>query len=815
VAKQRNINIVYKVNTQEVAAAKTTVDAAKKATDALVDSTKKYETATSAAYKRSGISIQDMNVKLQSLRQQIIETNVQDTKRLDTLLAKYKVLSADVQKYNNLLREQSTSAKGMETSFSSLYNMVRGGIYAVLIKETVQLIANTAILQGKIEGVKIAFDKLPGSTKILNDMRKATQGMLTDYNLMTRALQAKNFKIPLEEFSTLLEFATIRAQQTGQEVDYLVDSIVRGIGMQSVLRLDNLGISAARLREQFKGVSIRSLEIADVTKGVTEVIKEEMKEMGGYVKTSETSVGNLTRAWQELYQTITKPLGSAGGAISDFFTQGIENLTDFLKGSKVVNEELARIAGASKAQAFAQKEANKDNIDAYDKEIKAQDQLAAKRKLQVMILREELKEISGLHPEYEAQREQMYERIKALTLNNVSTNEYIKILQSQRREIIITGEENKNLSKTYNDLLKEIDEQNELFEAATDRNDTKALKNIGDKIKALNAYKATLDALRQEPGKEKETSTGKTISEEDIFVEDMLARNEKFIKELDTFEKEWAKTTQDIGEEFNKWYDGQSKERIQIDLDELAKREALDKKYRQAKKELEREAKEFAINAAHDLLSFALYQNEEDFKATEDAYAAKLDAAGNNERAKRRIEKEFEKEKIAAQEREKERNKKNALIQIAIDTAANAVRALGVFPVPNFAMAGIALGYGLIQAATVRKFKDGVIDLNGPGNETSDSIPARLSRGESVMTAKETDSSKGILQAIRARKLDDRIFDKITVKSPSINVDVSPLAKAMEGNRAPDLVRQGDFIYEMKTKGKNTKRLIRSKSFSM
>lgn len=45
--------------------------------------------------------------------------------------------------------------------------------------------------------------------------------------------------------------------------------------------------------------------------------------------------------------------------------------------------------------------------------------------------------------------------------------------------------------------------------------------------------------------------------------------------------------------------------------------------------------------------------------------------------------------------------------------------------------------------------KDGDIDIKGPGTETSDSIPANLSRGESVMTAKETREHKDTLLAIR------------------------------------------------------------------
>lgn len=45
-------------------------------------------------------------------------------------------------------------------------------------------------------------------------------------------------------------------------------------------------------------------------------------------------------------------------------------------------------------------------------------------------------------------------------------------------------------------------------------------------------------------------------------------------------------------------------------------------------------------------------------------------------------------------------------------------------------------------------FKEGVIDLKGPGTETSDSIPARLSKGESVMTAKVTKKRKSLLEAL-------------------------------------------------------------------
>jgi len=65
-------------------------------------------------------------------------------------------------------------------------------------------------------------------------------------------------------------------------------------------------------------------------------------------------------------------------------------------------------------------------------------------------------------------------------------------------------------------------------------------------------------------------------------------------------------------------------------------------------------------------------------------------------------------------------------------------------------IAGIAAAAGLtiilnglvMQARASAGFKDGVVDLAGPGTETSDSIPAWLSKGESVITASSTRANK-------------------------------------------------------------------------
>lgn len=73
----------------------------------------------------------------------------------------------------------------------------------------------------------------------------------------------------------------------------------------------------------------------------------------------------------------------------------------------------------------------------------------------------------------------------------------------------------------------------------------------------------------------------------------------------------------------------------------------------------------------------------------------------------------------------------------------SSITALGPIAGPLAAAALTAsLQLLLGSAKAALGFKDGVVDLEGPGTETSDSIPAWLSRGESVITASSTRANK-------------------------------------------------------------------------
>jgi hypothetical protein len=102
----------------------------------------------------------------------------------------------------------------------------------------------------------------------------------------------------------------------------------------------------------------------------------------------------------------------------------------------------------------------------------------------------------------------------------------------------------------------------------------------------------------------------------------------------------------------------------------------------------------------------------------------------------------------------------------------SSITALG--PVAGPIAAGIltaSLQLLLGQAKAALGFKDGVVDLAGPGTETSDSIPAWLSRGESVITASSTRANKEELAWMNANP-GMSIRDYFTSHAPQVRYSV-------------------------------------------
>lgn len=131
----------------------------------------------------------------------------------------------------------------------------------------------------------------------------------------------------------------------------------------------------------------------------------------------------------------------------------------------------------------------------------------------------------------------------------------------------------------------------------------------------------------------------------------------------------------------------------------------------------------------------------------------------------KRIKDEQEKlarERILLQQAMQGANLATAISEIFASTAALGPLGVGIGALAAAALIGsFAYSQGQISAQLNKSdnsFAKGVIDLQGPGTGTSDSIPSNLSKGESVMTAEETKDNKELFLGIRKR--DDRLIQK-------------------------------------------------------
>lgn len=257
----------------------------------------------------SKLNVLDMTMSQLKKQQKSLQKEFENTSK--TLNPKlYDILEQKLQEVSSRMAELKQNAKSFGELAAS--DQANGMLYGNMMTKAAELFGSYA--QGFKDSVKELIDgglemaeTADGVTKAFKDMdqpdllenlRKATKNTVNDVQLMTAAVQAKDFHIPLEDLGKYLQFAQLKAQQTGQSVDYMTNSIVTGLGRKSPMILDNLGISAAEISEKTK-------ETGDFMKAVAEIVDNQLAAAG------ETYISAADRAAQKTVelQNAQKALG--------------------------------------------------------------------------------------------------------------------------------------------------------------------------------------------------------------------------------------------------------------------------------------------------------------------------------------------------------------------------------------------------------------------------------------------------------------------------------------------------------------------------
>ena len=258
---------------------------------------------------------------------------------------RYAELEAQLGKVNGRMAELNQKARGLKETMNtdSFWDFVAGTTVVKLIEAGVKLakdlynnvkaLADESVEMARAaDGVTRAFEQLdkPG---LLDSLRRSTKGTVNDINLMKAAVQANDFRIPLEDLGKYLQFAQLKAQQTGQSVDYMTNSIVTGLGRRSVMILDNLGLSAAEINEQMA-------QGADFAKAVAAIVDKQLAQAGEtYVSAADRAAQatvRLQNAQKELGDALLPVSESLGGAVNELHIGLVKAFTFLVKNKGVV-----------------------------------------------------------------------------------------------------------------------------------------------------------------------------------------------------------------------------------------------------------------------------------------------------------------------------------------------------------------------------------------------------------------------------------------------------------------------------------------------
>ncbi len=411
-----------------------------------------------------------------------------------TILAKMAVnIAANTAEFNKGLNQASGGVKKFTSDVASMGSAL---LTAFSIKEVASYALEVNKLAGTFDGVNRAFERLPNSTLLMENLRESTHGTVDQLTLMQQALRAKNFGISVKDLGTYLDFASIRAQQTGESIDYMVNSIILGLGRGSIKILDNLQVNIAKIKEtvQKTGVSLQE--------AFRQQVLEQMKTIGGYAKTSATEVDQLTVSVKALQLAFAQKLQSS--SFVSFLRDNVEAVRIFVKAGgdplkmKTVQllEEIEKAAVKSvKNTTDALKGSLLEQQDIVQQEINSLVQIIGKRNDELAKVNQELKN-TGQGIGATDKRLGLIEQQNAMSLNIKQMKRQQELLKEYLQNLNDVDGKSKNYGITLSFLNEELDLLNEQFTSKTNVNDKAELKNIGDKIIAQKELIKTIEALR-------------------------------------------------------------------------------------------------------------------------------------------------------------------------------------------------------------------------------------------------------------------------------------------------------------------------------
>lgn len=281
------------------------------------------------------------------------------------LLIESKVREAlrDLDRTEKEIDDLGKTGKKVNSTFSGLTKTLGGFVAALGIREVSRFAIEVTELVGRAQDLRKSLDNLAAkegvnTIKLMEDLRKATSGTVSEVELMSQATQAKFLGIDLKNLPILFEFARRRAQDTGKDINFLVESIVTGLGRNSKLVLDNLGGEMLRLDEVIEEIAkdtgtwtgqvddnLRKLHLQEAA---VKIAKEAIEESGEASESAATKIARMNAQWENFKLVMGAILTGPAAAALDFINSAL--------GKLGFNIDVILTKGLNRSLAFAQQD---------------------------------------------------------------------------------------------------------------------------------------------------------------------------------------------------------------------------------------------------------------------------------------------------------------------------------------------------------------------------------------------------------------------------------------------------------------------------
>ena len=210
------------------------------------------------------------------------------------------------------------------------------------VRQVARLVAEAS----KVEGLRTAFETLSGEsgtlTESLEKIREATDGTMSDFALFEQANNAMILGVTKnsDEMAEMFDIAQRLGRALGKDTAQSVESLVTGIGRQSRLMLDNIGIvvKSEEAYEAYAGkLGKTAKDLTDAEKkqaflqATMESARQKVAELGDEVLTTRDEINRFTASSENLSVAVGEALAPAFTKLTKESTTVLNNLTDLAK----------------------------------------------------------------------------------------------------------------------------------------------------------------------------------------------------------------------------------------------------------------------------------------------------------------------------------------------------------------------------------------------------------------------------------------------------------------------------------------------------